>query len=86
MNDNKAVCKLICILAMPGSADGLCGSSDPIVLICSGVWGLLSFVGLIAWLRWHGDHSSARDVSTAKLSGLVVKGSRATQQQDATII
>jgi hypothetical protein len=67
------VCKLICILATPSSADGLCGSSDPVVLICSGVWGLLSFVGLIAWLRWHGDLSSARDVPIAKLPGLLSK-------------
>jgi hypothetical protein len=28
---------------------------------CSGVWGLLSLVGLIAWLRWQRDHSSVRD-------------------------
>jgi hypothetical protein len=80
------VCKFICILAAPGIADGLCGSSDPAVLICSAVCGLLSFVGLVAWLRWHGDHSSARDVPTAKLPELVVEGSRATQQQDAKII
>jgi len=64
---SKAVCKLICILATPGSADGLCGSVDPAVLVCSGVWGLLSFVGLIAWLRWQRGHSSASDEPIAKL-------------------
>jgi hypothetical protein len=36
-------------------------------LVCSGVWGLLSLIALIAWLRWQGDHSSARDVPIAKL-------------------
>jgi hypothetical protein len=61
------MCKLMCILAAPGSADGLCGSSDPVVLICSGVGGLLSFVGLIAWLRWQGVYPSTRDKRIAKL-------------------
>jgi hypothetical protein len=51
----------------PGNADGFCGSSDPAVLICSGVWGLLSFVVLIAWLRWEDDQSSASDAPNAKL-------------------
>jgi hypothetical protein len=46
------VCKLICFLATPSNADGLCSSSDPAVLVCSGVWGLLSFIGLIVWVRW----------------------------------
>jgi hypothetical protein len=41
------------------------------VLICRGVGGLLSFVGLIAWLRWQGDHSSARDADIAKLPELL---------------
>jgi hypothetical protein len=40
-------------------------------LICSGVWGLFSLIALIAWLRWQGDHSSARDVPTAELLGLL---------------
>ena len=31
-----------------------------------GVWGLLSFIALIIYLRWHGDHSSARDEPIAK--------------------
>jgi len=64
------MCKLVCILATPG-ADGWCGSSDPAVLICSGVWGLFSLIALIAWLRWQGDHSSACDVPTAELLGLL---------------
>src|SRR5438067_13410425 len=64
------MCRLICILA-PGSADGLCGSSDPAVLVCSAVWGLFSLIALIAYCRWQGDHSSARDVPTAELLGLL---------------
>jgi hypothetical protein len=67
------MCKLMCILATPGSADGLCGSSDPAVLICSGVGGLLSFVGLIAWVRWQGVYPSARDERIAKLPELLRK-------------
>jgi hypothetical protein len=55
------MCKLICILVTPSNADVLCSSSDPAVLVCSGVWGLLSLVGLLAWLRWQRDHSSVRD-------------------------
>jgi hypothetical protein len=64
------MCRLICIL-VPGSADGFCGSSDPAVLVCSAVWGLFSFIALIAWLRWQGDHSSASDVPTAELLELL---------------
>ena len=64
------MCRLICIL-VPGSADGLCGSSDPAVLVCSAVWGLFSFIALIAWLRLQGDHSSASDLPTAELLGLL---------------
>jgi hypothetical protein len=67
------VCKLICILATPSNADGLCSSFDPVVLVCSGVWGLFSLIALIAWVRWQGDRSSARDVPTAKLPGLLPK-------------
>jgi hypothetical protein len=55
------MCKLICILTTAGNADVLCGSSDPAVLACSGVWGLFSFIALIVYLRWQGDHSSDRD-------------------------
>jgi hypothetical protein len=55
------MCKLICILTTPSDADVLCGSSDPALLVCTGVWGLLSLIALIVWLRWQGDHSSARD-------------------------
>jgi hypothetical protein len=33
------MCKLICILTTASNADGFCGSSDPVVLLCSGVWG-----------------------------------------------
>jgi hypothetical protein len=40
-------------------------------LICSAVWGLFSLIALIAWLRWQGDHSSACDVPTAALLGLL---------------
>jgi hypothetical protein len=58
------MCKLICILNIAGNADVLCGSSDPSVLVCSGVWGLFSFIVLIVYLRWQGDHSSARDEPT----------------------
>jgi hypothetical protein len=65
------MCKLICILVAP---DALCGSSDPAVLVCSGVWGLLSLIALIAWLRWQGDHSSARDEPIAKLPVRKVDG------------
>jgi len=32
--------------------------------------GLLSFIALILYLRWHGDHSSARDEPIAKLPDL----------------
>jgi hypothetical protein len=60
------MCKLICVLSAPSDADVLCGSSDP-ALICTGVWGLLSFIALILYLRWYGDHSSARDEPTTKL-------------------
>jgi hypothetical protein len=31
------------------------------LLICTGVWELLSFILLIIYLRWQGDHSAARD-------------------------
>jgi hypothetical protein len=62
---------LICILATPGNAYGFCGSSDPAVLISNGVWGLFSLIALIAYCRWQGDHSSARDVPTAELLGLL---------------
>src|SRR5215472_10694788 len=55
------MCKLICILTTASNPDVLCGSSDPAVLVCSGVWGLFSFIALIVYLRWQGDHSSARD-------------------------
>jgi len=34
------------------------------------VWGLLSFIALILYLRWHVDHSSARDEPIAKLPDL----------------
>ena len=44
-----------------------CGRSDPAVLVCTGVWGLLSFIALILYLRWHVDQSSARDEPIAKL-------------------
>ena len=65
------MCKLICILATPGSADGLCGSADPVVLVCSGVWGLFSLIGVVAYCRWQGDRLSAGDESTAELPELV---------------
>src|SRR5262249_8679790 len=71
INDKKAVRKLICILATPGSADGFCSSSDPALLICSGIWGLFSLIALIAYCRWHGDHSSARYVPTNEPPGLL---------------
>jgi hypothetical protein len=29
--------------------------------IAWGAWGLLSFIAIILYLRWHVDHSSARD-------------------------
>jgi hypothetical protein len=61
------MCKLICVLIAPSDADVWCGSSDAAVLVCTGVWGLLSFIALILYLRWHGDHSSARDGLIAKL-------------------
>jgi len=67
------MCKLICILSNPGDADAFCGSSDPAVLICAGVWGLLSFIALIFYLRWQGDHSSARNEPIAKLPELLRK-------------
>ncbi len=62
-SSRRAFCIL---LATSSNADVLCGSSNPAVLLCSGVWGLLSFIGLIAWLRWQGVHSSARNEPTAK--------------------
>ena len=34
------------------------------------VWGLLSFIALILYLRWHVDHSSAHDEPIAKLPDL----------------
>jgi len=55
------MCKLLCTLATGSNADGFCTSSDPVVWLCSGGWGLVSFVAQIAWCRWQGDHSSARD-------------------------
>jgi hypothetical protein len=58
------MCKLICILTTASNSNVLCGSSDPAVLVCSGVWGLFSFIGLIVYLRWQGDHSSACDEAT----------------------
>jgi len=30
-----------------------------------GVWGLLSFIALIIYLRWQSDHTSARDEPSA---------------------
>jgi hypothetical protein len=66
------MCKLICILTTASNAaDVFCSSPDPAVLVCSAVWGLFSFIGLIAWLRWQGDHSSASDVPTAELLGVL---------------
>jgi hypothetical protein len=65
------MCKLICILGTPSDADVLCGSSDPASLVCTGVWGLLCFIGLILYLRWQGDDSSARDEPIAKLPDLL---------------
>jgi hypothetical protein len=41
------MCKLICVLIAPSDADVWCGSSDAAVLVCAGVWGLLSFIALI---------------------------------------
>ena len=60
------MCKLICVLIAPDDADVWCGPSDAAVLVCTAVWGLLSFIALILYLRWHGDHSSARDKPIAK--------------------
>ena len=34
--------------------------------IAWGAWGVLSFIALILYLRWHVDHSSARDEPIAK--------------------
>jgi hypothetical protein len=65
------MCKLICILTIGSNADVFYSSSDPAVLLCSAVLGLLSFIVLIAWLRWQGDHSSASEVPTAELLGLL---------------
>jgi hypothetical protein len=67
------MCKLICILTTAANADGLCGSSDPAVLVCSGVWGLCSLIALIAWVRWQGVYSSARDEPIDKLPELLRK-------------
>jgi len=61
------MCKLICVLIAPSDADLWCGSSDAAVLVCTGVWGLLSFIALILYLRGHVDQSSARDEPIAKL-------------------
>jgi hypothetical protein len=58
-------------LTTASNADGLCVSSDPAVLVCSGVWGLFSFIALIVYLHWQGDHSSARDEPTDKLPELL---------------
>jgi hypothetical protein len=52
------MCKLLCTLATGSNADGFCSSSDPVVWLCSGGWGLVSFIALIVWLRWEGIHSS----------------------------
>ena len=65
------MCKLICVLIAPSDADVWCGSSDAAVLVCTGVWGLLSFIALILYLRWHVDQSSARDEPIAKLPGAI---------------
>jgi hypothetical protein len=75
------VCKLICILITASNADGFCGSSDPAVLLCSGVWGLFSLIGLIVWLRWQGDHSSGRDVSMTKLLDLRPRSDSGTAEE-----
>jgi hypothetical protein len=39
-----------------------------------GVWGLMSFIALIIYLRWQSDHTPARNVPIAKLPELVRKG------------
>jgi hypothetical protein len=67
---DAGMCELICIVATGSTADGFCGSSDPAVLLCSGVWGLLSLIGLIAWVRWEGVHPSVRDEQVDKLPEL----------------
>jgi hypothetical protein len=36
-----------------------------------GVWGLLSFIALIIYLRWQSDHTSARDEPISLLPELV---------------
>ena len=70
IHDNKRMCKLICIFIAPSDADVWCGSSDAGLLVCTGVLGLLIFIALIIYLRWHVDHSSARDEPIAKLPDL----------------
>jgi hypothetical protein len=50
---SESMCKLVCILT--SDTDVWCGSSDPALLVCTGVWGLLSFIVLIIYLRWQGE-------------------------------
>ena len=79
------MCKLICILTTASNADGFCGSSDPAVLLCNGIWGLLSFIGLIAWVRWEGVHTSARNEPVDKLPELLRKGPTEGPTQNSTL-
>jgi hypothetical protein len=69
---SESMCKLVCILT--SDTDVWCGSSDLALLVCTGVWGLLSFIALIIYLRWQGDHLAARDEPIAKLPRQIVIG------------
>ena len=71
------MCRLLCILPTGSNPDGFCSSSDPVVWLCSGGWGLVSFIALIVWLRWEGIHSS---VPITKVPDLLEPYDAAAQQ------
>ena len=66
-HDNKRMCKLICVLIAPATPMSGVVLRTLLCWFALSVWGLLSFIALILYLRWHVDQSSARDEPIAKL-------------------